>query len=73
MGGTPPLRGYDVASRIPAIQIACKSCRSGELRTLIPQAPETIEQNREAAEPRSDAPGAQEGARRPWWRRVFGG
>ena len=26
------------------------------------------------AEPRSAAPGAQEGAqRRPWWRRMFGG
>ena len=24
-------------------------------------------------EPRSHAPGAQEGVRRPWWRRVFGG
>jgi len=22
-------------------------------------------------QPHSDAPGAQEGARRPWWRRVF--
>jgi hypothetical protein len=24
-------------------------------------------------EPRSHAPGAQEGTQRPWWRRVFGG
>ena len=24
-------------------------------------------------QPRSDAPGAQEGVQRPWWRRVFGG
>jgi hypothetical protein len=24
-------------------------------------------------EPRSDAPGAQEGTQRPWWRRMFGG
>jgi hypothetical protein len=27
----------------------------------------------ERGKPRSHAPGAQEGARRPWWRRVFGG
>jgi|SRR5829696_1360331 len=33
--------------------------------------PETVEEEPEAAPPpRSDAPGAQEGARRPWWRRV---
>jgi excisionase family DNA binding protein len=38
-----------------------------------PQAAETVEQEPDRAEPRSAAPGAQEGARRPWWRRVFGG
>ena len=39
-----------------------------------PEAPETVEDEPErAAEPWPDAPGAQEGARRPWWRRVFGG
>jgi hypothetical protein len=27
----------------------------------------------EGSEPRPAAPGAQEAARRPWWRRVFGG
>jgi hypothetical protein len=26
-----------------------------------------------ALKSRPDVPGAQEGARRPWWRRVFGG
>src|SRR5215208_3905069 len=36
-------------------------------------APETVEQEPEGAEPRPDAPGAQEGAERPWWRRLFGG
>jgi hypothetical protein len=35
------------------------------------EAPETVEP--EAAQPRPDAPGRQEEARRPWWRRVFGG
>ena len=33
---------------------------------------EPVEQEPEAPRPRSDAPGAQEGARRPWWRRAFG-
>jgi hypothetical protein len=37
------------------------------------EAPETVEQEPEGAEePRSAAPGAQEGARRPWWRRLVG-
>jgi hypothetical protein len=35
--------------------------------------PETVEEPPDSAEPRSSAGGAQEGARRPWWRRVFGG
>ena len=30
------------------------------------------ERRQEWAEPRSRAPGAQEGAQRPWWRRMFG-
>jgi hypothetical protein len=34
-------------------------------------AAETVEEG--GAEPRPDAPGAQEGAQRPWWRRMFGG
>src|SRR5215217_6581301 len=33
---------------------------------------QTDEQEPERAEPHSDAPGAQEGVRRPWWRRMFG-
>jgi hypothetical protein len=36
------------------------------------EAPETAAQEPEGEEPRPDAPGAQEGAQRPWWRRVFG-
>src|SRR5215218_3463904 len=36
--------------------------------------PETVEEERERAEePRSATVEAQEGARRPWWRRMFGG
>jgi hypothetical protein len=37
-----------------------------------PEAPETVEDELERAAPRSDAPGLQEAAQRPWWRRVFG-
>jgi excisionase family DNA binding protein len=36
------------------------------------ESPQTVEEEPERAEPHSDAPGPQEGARRPWWRRVFG-
>jgi hypothetical protein len=32
---------------------------------------ETVEDEPERGQPRSDAPGSQEGTRRPWWRRVF--
>jgi hypothetical protein len=35
--------------------------------------PETAAEEPERAEPRPDAPGAQEGTQRSWWRRVFGG
>ena len=31
------------------------------------------EQQGRGEQPRPDAPGPQEGAQRPWWRRVFGG
>jgi hypothetical protein len=33
----------------------------------------TVEQEPERAQPRPGTPGRQEEARRPWWRRVFGG
>ena len=36
------------------------------------ESPETVEEP-ERAEPRTGAPGAQEGVRRPWYRRWFGG
>jgi excisionase family DNA binding protein len=52
-----------LTSRIPAIE-APQEDR---------EAPETVEEGPGRAEPRSDAGGAQEGVRRPWWRRVFGG
>ena len=47
----------------------------GELEALreAPEAPETVEEAPGRAEPRSATGGAQESARRPWWRRVLGG
>ena len=36
------------------------------------ESPQTAEEEPEWGEPRPDAPGAQEGVRRPWWRRMFG-
>jgi hypothetical protein len=35
--------------------------------------PQPVEEEPERVELRPYAPGAQEGVRRPWWRRVFGG
>jgi chromosome segregation ATPase len=37
------------------------------------QSSETGEEQQGRGQPRSEAPGAQRGTRRPWWRRVFGG
>jgi hypothetical protein len=36
------------------------------------ESPGTATEQPERAEPRSDATGAQEGVRRPWWRRLLG-
>jgi hypothetical protein len=57
-----------LVERIPAIEA------HGEAEAS--DTSETVEQEPDRAEPRPDAPGRQEGARRPWWRRVrrvFGG
>jgi len=37
------------------------------------ETPQTVEEEPERAEPHSATGEAQEGVRRPWWRRVFGG
>jgi hypothetical protein len=37
------------------------------------EAPETVEDSPERAEPQPATGGAQEAVRRPWWRRLFGG
>ena len=36
------------------------------------ESPQTVEEEPERAEPYSATGGAEEGVRRPWWRRVFG-
>jgi hypothetical protein len=38
-----------------------------------PEASEAGEEQQGRGEPRPDAPGPQEGAQRPWWRRIVGG
>jgi hypothetical protein len=52
-----------LTSRIPAIEAIQEAS----------EASETVEEEPERAEPRPATGGAQEGVRRPWWRRVFGG
>jgi hypothetical protein len=37
------------------------------------EASETVEEEPEGKEPRSDAPSPQDGTQRPWWRRLIGG
>jgi hypothetical protein len=51
-----------LTSRIPAIEAPSEA----------PGGPETVEEEPERAEPRPATGGAQEGVRRPWWRRMFG-
>jgi hypothetical protein len=36
------------------------------------EAPQDAQEEPEGVESRPDVPGAQEGARRPWWRRIWG-
>jgi hypothetical protein len=50
-----------LTSRIPAIEAPQESS----------EAHQTAQESSEGAGPRPDAPGAQEGARRPWWSRIF--
>jgi hypothetical protein len=44
-----------------------------KIKPLVELMGELRERRQERGEPRSAAPGAQEGAQRPWWRRMFGG
>ena len=52
-----------LTSKIPAIEAPQEAT----------DAPEAVEEAPERAETRPDAPGAQEGVQRPWWRRILGG
>jgi hypothetical protein len=51
-----------LTSRIPAIEAPSET----------PEAAEAAEEQQGRGEPHSATGGAQEGVRRPWWRRVFG-
>jgi hypothetical protein len=51
-----------LTSKIPAIEAPQEASET----------PETVEEEPERAEPYSATGGAEEGVRRPWWRRVFG-
>jgi hypothetical protein len=53
--------------RIPP-QIEAPQAEPQEAR----ESPQTAAEASEGTEPRSAAPGAQESAQRPWWRRVIG-
>lgn len=44
-----------------------------KMKPLMEHMGELRERRQERGEPRSHAPGAQEGAQRPWWRRMFCG
>ena len=44
-----------------------------KMKPLVELMGELRERTQERGEPRSHAPGAQEVAQRPWWRRMFGG
>ena len=43
-----------------------------KMEPLVELVGELRERRQERGEPRSHAPGAQEGTQRPWWRTVFG-
>ena len=44
-----------------------------KMKALVELMGELRERRQDRGEPRSYAPGAQAGAQRPWWRRMFGG
>ena len=50
-----------------------RTIRAIEAPQEAPGDAETVEEAPEEVEPRPADPGPREGARRPWWRRVFGG
>jgi hypothetical protein len=52
-----------LVERIPAI----------EAPQEVPESPETVEEQQGRGQPHPATGEAQEGAQRPWWRRVFGG
>jgi excisionase family DNA binding protein len=64
--GAERLRRQIAEERTAALEAELEALRQPR------ESPQTVEEEPERAEPHSDASGPQEGARRPWWRRVFG-
>jgi len=62
-----------IAQLARATEEQARTIRELEAPQEASDAAETVEEAPEGTETRSAAGGAQEGARRPWWRRVFGG
>jgi excisionase family DNA binding protein len=52
--------------RLPELEVP------SEAPSAEPGSPKPAEEQQGSGQPRPDAPGAQEGVRRPWWRRMFG-
>jgi hypothetical protein len=61
-----------IMSLSQATEEQARTIRELEAPQEVPEDAETVEQEPEGAEHRSAAVGAQEGARRSWWRRVLG-
>ena len=62
-----------IAQLARATEEQARTIRELEAPQEASDAAETVEEAPEGTETRSAVGGAQEGARRPWWRRVFGG
>jgi hypothetical protein len=77
--GTPQLSASatsTINSTKPAREPHAISARSLPLPPPAPRGPLRVygeAPRRRPKKPRSDAPGPQDGVRRPWWRRMFGG
>jgi hypothetical protein len=61
-----------IAQLARANEEQARTIRELEAPAETPEASETVEEEPERAEPRFDAPGAQEGVQRPWWRKLIG-
>jgi hypothetical protein len=71
--GCVEARGAGLAASYGMLSVTKEGHRRLAAPKSLPGAPETPEEETERAEqPRPASGGAQEGAERPWWRRMFG-